>query len=302
MVGDSFMMMALGEYRFGLPTAAYQDLSRTNSWRWPTVDRIGARPASQFVGPGEESISMSGLIYPHFRGGLGQLDAMRAEADKGEPLILVDGSGKNWGKFVITDIREGQSIFWSNGAPRRQEFDITLQAYGGEDAEAIPAAGAVSIPALSVPSMDSVIGDFIGGDPLAFAQTVASKSMMSMPNVRSVVGMTTAGVGALTDAISVTGSVFGSVSGVVDGMKRAAAAVPRALNSLLSTPSLSTFAAFGTDLDLLVRTATGTGAVPLDSVLDAVNTIGLDKIAPRLFADADQLAAFKALAEVRANG
>lgn len=128
--GNSFVMMALGDFRFGIDTAAYQDLSRTNSWRWATVDRVGARPATQFVGPGEDSVNMSGKVYPHFRGGLGQLAAMRALADKGEPQMMVDGTGQVWGKYVITDIREGQSTFFSNGAPRCQDFDITLQAYG----------------------------------------------------------------------------------------------------------------------------------------------------------------------------
>lgn len=127
---NSFVMMALGDFRFGLDTAAYQELSRSNSWRWPSVERIGARPALQFVGPGEDTITLNGQIYPHFRGGLGQLAAMRKEADKGEPLMLVDGRGIVWGKFVITDLRETQGTFFSNGAPRCQEFDLTLQAYG----------------------------------------------------------------------------------------------------------------------------------------------------------------------------
>lgn len=130
MATDSFVMMALGSFRFSLSTAAYQELTRTNSWRWPTVDRIGARPSSQFVGPGDDSVSMNGRIYPHFKGGLGQIDAMRAVADKGEPQMLVDGAGRVWGKYVITEIRETQGTFFSNGAPRCQDFDLSLQAYG----------------------------------------------------------------------------------------------------------------------------------------------------------------------------
>lgn len=129
---NSLVMMGLGDYRFSLNTAAYQELSRSNSWRWPTVDRIGARPAAQYVGPGEETIRMSGKIYPYFSGGLGQLDAMRAEADKGVPLMLVDGTGQIWGKYVITQITEGQSTFFSNGKPRCIEFEVSLQAYGVE--------------------------------------------------------------------------------------------------------------------------------------------------------------------------
>lgn len=134
MGNNSTVMMALGDYRYSLSTAAYQELTHTNAWRWASVDRIGARPAMQFVGPGEESVTMNGCIYPAFRGGLGQINAMRAEADKGQPLLLVDGTGRVWGKFCITEIRETQKVLFSDGTPRAQEFDITLQAYGDQDA------------------------------------------------------------------------------------------------------------------------------------------------------------------------
>jgi phage protein U len=132
--GNSMVMMALGDFRFSLDTAAFQELSRTHAWRWASVDRIGAKPAMQFVGPGEESITMNGTIYPAFRGGLGQIEAMRVEANKGEPLMLVDGTGQVWGKFCITEIRETRKVLFSDGTPRAQDFDISLQAYGGDDA------------------------------------------------------------------------------------------------------------------------------------------------------------------------
>ncbi|TAN71131.1 MAG: phage tail protein, partial [Magnetospirillum sp.] len=96
------VMMALGGYRFSLSTAAYQDLDRTNEYRWAAQERMGRRSARQFTGPGDETIALSGVILPHYRGGLGQLDAMRAEAGKGKPLMLVDGLGRVWGKYCIT--------------------------------------------------------------------------------------------------------------------------------------------------------------------------------------------------------
>lgn len=74
---ESLNMMALGPYRFSLSTAAFQELEHTSAWRWPSIERIGQRPALQYVGPGEDTIRMRGTIYPHFRGGLGQLSEMR---------------------------------------------------------------------------------------------------------------------------------------------------------------------------------------------------------------------------------
>lgn len=130
-MADSFVMMALGAFRFSLDTAAYQSLERSHSWRWEGIDRIGVRPAQQFVGPGEETVTMSGSIYPAYRGGLKQLPAMRAEADKGEPLLLVDGTGLSWGQYCITKIDETQTVFFSNGMPRKIDFTISLTAYGG---------------------------------------------------------------------------------------------------------------------------------------------------------------------------
>lgn len=127
---DSLVMMRLGAFKFALATAAYQALERDTAWRWPTIASAGNPPRPQFLGKGEDTIRLSGIVYPHFAGaGLGQIDAMRAEADKGEPLAMVCGQGKVWGRWVITGIRETQSVFWSNGAPRSQEFELSLTFY-----------------------------------------------------------------------------------------------------------------------------------------------------------------------------
>lgn len=123
-------MMALGEYRFSIGTSAYDLLERNNAWRWPSVNRVGARPALQFTGRGETTISLSGTIYPHFRGGLGQVEEMEAEANKGEPLLLVDGRGLVWGKYCITSVRDTREVFFSNGVPRLITFDMQLSYYG----------------------------------------------------------------------------------------------------------------------------------------------------------------------------
>jgi len=124
-------MMALGDFRFGMDTAAYQELSRTHNYKWANIDRFGKKPAAQYVGKGQETVDLSGVIYPHFKGGLGQIDAMRREADKGEALALVDGEGFNWGLYVIVKIREGQSKIDGTGIPYKQSFSLALKAYGG---------------------------------------------------------------------------------------------------------------------------------------------------------------------------
>lgn len=124
--------MALGDFRFALSMAAFQELERTTAWKWAAVERIGVRPAMQFTGHGEETITMRGSIFPHFRGGLSQVSKMRAAGDGGVPLRLIDGTGRLWGMWCITQVRETQSVFFSNGTPRRIDFEISLTIYGGD--------------------------------------------------------------------------------------------------------------------------------------------------------------------------
>ena len=126
-------MLALGPYRFSIDTAAYQNLVRATAYRWASQPRLGRRPARQFVGAGEETISLDGTIYPHYRGGLGQIDALRTEAAKGEALQLVTGRGDVLGSWVVERVEETQRFFLADGRPRNLAFRLELAHYG-EDA------------------------------------------------------------------------------------------------------------------------------------------------------------------------
>lgn len=127
------VMMMLGDYRFSLSTAAYQQLQRTTEFRWPAQDRIGRPPARQFTGAGNDSIELEGSIYPEFKGGLNQVNKLRETAGGGKPLRLVDGHGRNWGLWCIERVEETRKIFFANGTPRKIDFRLSLEAYGDDD-------------------------------------------------------------------------------------------------------------------------------------------------------------------------
>jgi phage protein U len=127
------VMMQLGEYQFGIESAVYEQLRRSTSYRWQAQERIGRRPAQQFAGIGQETITLNGRIYPFYKGGLGQLDTMRTEAGQGEARILVDGLGRIWGKWAVRRIEETQSTLMPDGVPEKIDFSLELVRYG-EDA------------------------------------------------------------------------------------------------------------------------------------------------------------------------
>jgi phage protein U len=129
------VMLALGDYRFSVDTAAYQSLQQSQSWGWVEQARVGSQPLLQLTGKALRSITMTGTIYPEYKGGFGQVSLMRKEADKGKPLTLlsmsetVDSSGLIVGDFVIMSVSETHRIFRGDGSPRAIEFSIELKQY-----------------------------------------------------------------------------------------------------------------------------------------------------------------------------
>lgn len=120
------MMMALGTFVFSLSQLAYQQLQRQTAWRHAASDRVGARAAHQYVGPGDDTIDLSGLVAPGITGDTASLDTLRSMADEGRPLALVDGTGVVHGAYVIVSLNETRTLFFKDGAARRIEFQISL--------------------------------------------------------------------------------------------------------------------------------------------------------------------------------
>lgn len=131
---SSRIMWMLGPFMFSRDTAAPAKLQRVTEFSWPSQARMGRDPALQYTGPGADTIDLDGVIYPHYKGGLSQMQAMRELAGLGEPQLLVDGRGMVYGKWSILRVEETGSVFFDNGTPRKIEFKLSLQRYGEDNA------------------------------------------------------------------------------------------------------------------------------------------------------------------------
>lgn len=311
-------MMALGEFRFSLATAAFQDLERNNEWRWPTQDRIGSKPARQFVGEGDDTISLNGVIYPHFRAqraGLSQVSQMREIAGRGLPLTLVDGSGRVWGEYCILTLREGQKVFFSDGRPRSITFDLSLGAYGGGVAAPITisvAAASDLAPPLPTPANFRTAVDAVTISSPSVITQIASKMALAQASARELVGMTRSGIAEIGGVIAtgqaaiqaVTGG-DSSAMGAVDSLRRSALAVSDTFDLFVGDVSRKAFLNAGHDLDGVFAAARVDGVTPLSRLLDTVNAI--DSSAPtadpfihRIITDPDARAVVSVLQAERA--
>ncbi len=76
------------------------------------------------------------MIYPaEFNTRKDQVEEMRKVAADGKPLTLISAKGmvgKIHSDWVIKRIEETGTIFAAGGAPRKVEFRMSLQFYGGD--------------------------------------------------------------------------------------------------------------------------------------------------------------------------
>ncbi|NWN60657.1 phage tail protein [Pseudomonas allii] len=134
------MMMALGMFVFSLHTAAYQELQRQTDWRHASNNRIGAAPARQFVGRGEDAITLPGILFPELTGTALSLDSLRLMANTGKAWPMVEGTGRIYGLWVIESLSETKTIFFPDGTARRIEFTLSLKRTDDDRVDLLGAA------------------------------------------------------------------------------------------------------------------------------------------------------------------
>jgi len=127
------MLLSLGLFAFQLRTLPYEKLKRATEYRWASNNRFGKAPAHQFLGLGEDDLTIEGRLMPELTGGPVHLTKLREMASSGKAWILTAGNGDVLGKWFITRIDDSRSHFLANGVARKIEFTIALKRYGNDD-------------------------------------------------------------------------------------------------------------------------------------------------------------------------
>lgn len=123
-------LAALGLFVFELATFLPDQIAHDADWQHARSPRVGARDASQFVGPGPETLRLDGAIVPEAAGSFGAIETLRRMADEGDAYEFVDGTGRVWGSYVIVRLSQRRRHLLDNGVPRFIDFTIDLDRAG----------------------------------------------------------------------------------------------------------------------------------------------------------------------------
>jgi hypothetical protein len=160
------VMMSIGDILFyrpypGTDTPAFETLSRDMVATLPSQGRLGRDNAIQFTGPGEETISIHGRLFPYQFGGIDTMEQIRNALRAGKPLMvtqfspsmvqdisLTSGlaySGTKVGNYMIRALRKNNFLYTGDGVPMKIDFTMELVLYG-DDLNSGIIAGAVAPP------------------------------------------------------------------------------------------------------------------------------------------------------------
>lgn len=130
------MLMSLGQFLFKTSTLAFQEIQRQRAWNYADNAIAFGRAKKQFMGAGEDTVTLPGLIYEEY--GFGSrfaLDEVANMADTGQGFVLMDGSGYLYGVYVINSIDETKSVLLDNGVPRKVDYTLKLSRTDDERIE-----------------------------------------------------------------------------------------------------------------------------------------------------------------------
>ncbi|WP_392430784.1 phage tail protein [Edwardsiella piscicida] len=121
------MMMIYGMFVFELRTLPHQQLQQSKAWRHVKNDRINHSASWQYIGSGEDQISLSGVLYPEITGGEPSLTILTTQAYTGRAWPLIDGVGQVYGMYVLTGVKLTRSELDQYGKAKKIEFTLELQ-------------------------------------------------------------------------------------------------------------------------------------------------------------------------------
>lgn len=142
-------LISLGSIVFESPTLGgdalgFETLQEEFNGGWVSQGRLSRDPAMQFTGPGAQTFTLAGRVYPKIFGGLNTIEQIKTAIRAGKPLSLIrysngqDNNSKvvtgtvSSNKYVIMKLVRSEQKIGSDGTPNRVDFSLELMLYGDD--------------------------------------------------------------------------------------------------------------------------------------------------------------------------
>ncbi len=126
------IQMVWGFFPFSLESLPYEGFSKKGSYKYGSNSRVGARDAKQFLGPGEETVILTGKLLPMITGGRNAIELLRLQASFGQGFPLIERTGRIHGNYICVNADEVARQFEHTGAPHVVDFSLEFKRVGDD--------------------------------------------------------------------------------------------------------------------------------------------------------------------------
>lgn len=109
----------------------FSDFQRNIASRWAKHNRLGKKPATEFLGPDLDTVS----FVVNLNGGFGikpkqEMDKWLIYARSGKAETLVIGTGAlGVDKWIVQNVSQMWDVVWNNGKIYSGKVEVTLEEY-----------------------------------------------------------------------------------------------------------------------------------------------------------------------------
>jgi len=106
---------------------AYETLERQSGGGWQAIEILNAKPRAHNTGQPAETLRIRGKAF--YGAGMDRLDELRALQSERRPLTIVDGQGRNWGRWLFEALNDNQERVIDDGTAMLTRWEIKLTEY-----------------------------------------------------------------------------------------------------------------------------------------------------------------------------
>ncbi|GAA5104389.1 phage tail protein [Wohlfahrtiimonas larvae] len=126
------IQMVWGFFPFSLESLPYEKFDKKSGYKYAFNSRVGTSDAPQFLGKGEEIITLTGKLLPFVTGGRNAIELLRLQASSGQGFPLIERTGRIHGNYICLNADEVARQFEHTGAPHIVDFSIQFRRVGDD--------------------------------------------------------------------------------------------------------------------------------------------------------------------------
>jgi uncharacterized protein len=130
------MLFQIGPVTLDVFPYNVDSVERDAAGDWAHKHLVGRLRGAEFVGEGEDRLTLRGQILPTKIGGLDDLAAMHGLRVAGSPVIVVRGDGAVLGWYAIDHVRESHELLAANGVGQVIRHEVRLFRVNPQDGAA----------------------------------------------------------------------------------------------------------------------------------------------------------------------